>query len=648
MNRKRIGFLCSFDAQRDQIEQVAATIADEVEVSIELGTMEDAVQPAKKLEREGVEVLVAWDGTAAMLQRNVSIPVVSIQIRDLDIMRALNQARELGKHIILFNAEPLSGMELLEKLYDVRIRQIGYKNINDVKYGFMDALNEGFDVVLGKSYLALDLAREYKKKVILIAFTREAILKSIQEAVKIADIRRREREEFMRLKTIFNSLTEGVLVVDSAGNVALINPAAERLFDIEGSKCLGRPAADFLPKNHIMEALNKKERVDYDFLDLKDLSVIAAHEPVLYGERVIGVSSTFRTVSEIQKMDHKIRNKEVSRGFTTRYGFETFSAESPVMKEVIQQAKVFATTDSTILITGETGTGKEVMAQSIHKFSRRSSRSFVATNCSAIAENLLESELFGYEEGAFTGARKGGKMGLFELAHEGTLFLDEIGSMPLTLQSRLLRVLEERKVMRIGGERLIPIDVRIIAATNRDLLTEVKKGLFRQDLYYRLNVLSLTMPPLRQRHADLPELIDSFVLKFSNKYKRKKIELSNEVVQILTAHHWPGNVRELENFIERIVLLAHTGKPIADLACSVLQTHFRNEPDVKACPKGQYSQNDDNHSKGSEMTDLLDAKRRRILAALEQVNFNVSRASSFLGISRSTLYRRMKHFGLLS
>jgi transcriptional regulator with PAS, ATPase and Fis domain len=646
MNRIRIGFICSFEAQKAQIEEVAAMIADEVDVSVKVGTMEDAVQPAKKLEGEGVEVLVAWDGTAAMLQKNVSIPVVSIRVRDIEIMRALNQAQEFGKQIALYNAEPLSGMELLEKLYDVRIRQIPYKTINDIRYGFVDALNEGFEVVIAKSYLGLDLAREYKKKVVLITFTRETILRSIREGMKIAEIRRREREEFMRLRSIFNSLTEGVLVVDSAGNVALINPAAEKLFDIEGSKCLGRPAADFLPKNHIMEALNERKRVDYDFLDMRDSSLIAAHEPVFYGDRIIGVSSTFRTVSEIQKMDHKIRNKEVSRGFTTRYGFESFSAESPVMKEVIEQAKVFATTDSTILITGETGTGKEVMAQSIHKFSRRSSRSFVATNCSAIAENLLESELFGYEEGAFTGARKGGKMGLFELAHEGTLFLDEIGSMPLTLQSRLLRVLEERKVMRIGGERLIPIDVRIIAATNRDLLTEVKKGLFRQDLYYRLNVLSLTMPPLRQRHADLPELIDSFVLKFSNKYRQKKVELSRDVVKILTAHDWPGNVRELENFIEKIVLLAHTGKPFADLAYSILETHSQNEPD--ALRTDSPSQNDANYLRGGEMTDLLDVKRKSILAALERVNFNVSKASSFLGMSRSTLYRRMKHLGLSS
>jgi transcriptional regulator, propionate catabolism operon regulatory protein len=397
-----------------------------------------------------------------------------------------------------------------------------------------------------------------------------------------------------------------------------------------------------------MEALNKRQRIDYDFLDFKDSGIIAAHEPVFYGERVIGVSSTFRTVSEIQKMDHKIRSKEVARGFTTRYGFESFSAKSAVMKDVIQQAKIFATTDSTTLITGETGTGKEVMAQSIHKFSRRSNRSFVAINCSAIAENLLESELFGYEEGAFTGARRGGKMGLFELAHEGTLFLDEIGSMPIDLQSRFLRVLEERKVMRIGGERLIPIDVRIIAATNRDLLAEVKKGFFRQDLYYRLNVLSLTMPPLRQRLADLPKLIDSFVLRFSDKYKRNRIEPSNDVVKILTAYPWPGNVRELENFIERIVLLAETGKAIDDLVCSLLGTPFTTQPDIDTHRSDGYSKNDAAYLEGGEVTDLRTAKRRRIMATLEQVSFNISKASSLLGISRSTLYRRMRHFGLLS
>jgi len=648
MNRIRMGFLCSFNAQKALIKEVARTMSDTVDVSIELGVMEEAIQPAKKLEKMGVEVLTTWDATAAIVEQHISIPVMSIQIRDLDLMRALNQARQFGKDIALLYSEPLGGMELLEELYNVRIRQIAFKTVNDFKYGLMDAFDKGCEVVIGKSYITLDIAKEYQKKAVLITFTKEMVLKSICQAVKIAEIRRREREEFVRLQTIFNSLTEGVVVTDSTGNITLINPAAEKMFNIQGSKVLGRPVAHFLPPNRITETLKKRKRFDYDIIDFGDSSVIAGHEPVFCGERMIGVASTFRTASEIQKIDHKIRDKAVSRGFTAQYSFQDFFGKSPAMKEVVQQAKIFAQTDSTILITGETGTGKEVMAQSIHNFSRRKNKPFVAVNCTAIAETLLESELFGYDEGAFTGARKGGKMGLFELAHEGSIFLDEIGSMPTTLQSRLLRVLQERKVMRIGSERLIPIDVRIIAATNTDLLLQVKEGLFREDLYYRVNVLSLKMPPLRERQLDLPDLIDNLTLKFSDRYKRKKIELPKDITKILTAYPWPGNIRELENVTERLVLLFGNGKPIHHLVYSVLMMGGADGAKTGACSE-EVSGRDYAASSGKEdLGGLTELKRKKITDVLEQANFNISKASSFLGISRSTLYRKMKQFGLLT
>jgi transcriptional regulator with PAS, ATPase and Fis domain len=648
MDRIRIGFLCSFNAQKALIKEVARSMSDTVDVSVELGVMDEAVQPAKKLEEMGMEVLTTWDATAAIIEKHVSIPVISIQISDLDLIRALNQAKQFGKNIALLYSEPLGGIELLEELLHVRIRQIPFKTVNDFKYGLMNAFNDGCEVVIGKSYITLDVAKEYKKKAVLITFTNEMVVKSIRQLVKIAEIRRREREEFVRLQTIFNSLADGVVVIDSRGNTTLVNPAAEKMFNIQGSDVLGLPVSRFLPSSHIMETLSKKKRFDYDIIDFGDSSLIAGHEPVFCGERIIGVASTFRTVSEIQKIDHKIRDKAMSRGFTAQYGFQDFFGKSPAMKEVTQQAKIFAQTDSTILITGETGTGKEVMAQSIHNFSRRKNKPFVAINCTAIAENLLESELFGYEEGAFTGARKGGKIGLFELAHEGTIFLDEIGSMPVSLQSRLLRVLQERKVMRIGGERLIPIDVRIIAATNKDLLLQVKERLFREDLYYRLNVLSLNMPPLRERQLDLPDLIDSLTDRFSEKYKRKKVKIPKDVVKVLTSYPWPGNIRELENVTERLVLLFGSGKPIHQLVYSVLMMGGANGAKTGALteevPRRDYAPS----SAKEEPAALDELKKKKITDVLEQANFNISKASSFLGISRSTLYRKMKRFGLLA
>jgi transcriptional regulator with PAS, ATPase and Fis domain len=313
------------------------------------------------------------------------------------------------------------------------------------------------------------------------------------------------------------------------------------------------------------------------------------------------------------------------------------------MKKLIEQARKFAPTDSTILITGESGTGKEVLAQSIHRLSLRSRKPFVAINCSVLPENLLESELFGYEEGAFTGAKKGGKMGLFELAHGGTLFLDEIGTMPINLQSKLLRVLQERQVMMLGGERLIPVDVRIIACTNKDLGAEVNRGSLREDLYFRLNVLPIRMPSLRERREDIPDLVSTFISCYCKKYHKDEISISHKMLHEMESYCWAGNVREMEHVIERFVLL-YDGSVPGDMLLYDLLDHAvccggRMQADgVSALP-------DQNDGLLSFKT-LREREKDRIARALEHSNLNISRTASLLGMSRSTLYRKLKVYHL--
>ncbi|MGI6424651.1 MAG: sigma-54 interaction domain-containing protein [Tepidanaerobacteraceae bacterium] len=250
-----------------------------------------------------------------------------------------------------------------------------------------------------------------------------------------------------------------------------------------------------------------------------------------------------------------MRRELYLKGHVAQHTFEDIITCSSIMEKAISEARQFAQAEAAVVITGETGTGKELFAQSIHNTSQRKGGHFVAVNCAAVPENLLESELFGYEEGAFTGARRGGKKGLFELAHDGTIFLDEIGELPLKLQARLLRVLQEKAVIRVGGDRVIPINVRIIAATHRNLEASVKNGTFRQDLYYRLNVLRLSLPPLRERKDDIPLLIDRLLEKICNKTAKKPPLLSDAVLKIFCSYHWPGNVRELQNILERLVVL---------------------------------------------------------------------------------------------
>jgi len=638
----KIGFICSFSMQKEMIRSVADELSDKVEVLVEIGVLEEAIPNARRLEKLGAEVIVSWGATAALLEKELSTPVVSIRIPDFDVMRAVKQASKFGRKIALMTPEPLSGLDLLEELYGVKIKQVIFSNQNDFRYGIIEAFNEGYEVLIGKSYVTLNMAKEYGRKAVLITYNLESVRQAFHEAIRIANLRRKEREEYTRLATIFNSLTEGVIVIDNLERITLFNRAAERILGISSQKALGQPISSILPHTQMAEVLKNGKNIEDEFYNIGDTSVIATHIPILLEEGILGVVSTLREASEIQKIDSKIRKKMVSRGFVAHYSIDHFSAYSPAMKKVIEQAKRFAATDSTILITGESGTGKEVLAQSIHRLSSRRRGPFVAINCSVLPENLLESELFGYEEGAFTGAKKGGKMGLFELAHGGTLFLDEIGTMPINLQSKLLRVIEEREVMRLGGERLIPIDVRIIAATNKDLANEVRKGAFREDLYFRLNVLAIRMPSLRERREDIPDLVSKFVSFYCKKYGKKQISISNNMLKKLKNYCWAGNVRELQNIIERFVLL-YDGSVKGEALLNELLDH-------EVCCGGRRQFHGDGTLPESERPlhgkTIKEIERERIVKALDHTNFNVSRAASLLGMSRSTLYRKMRALNL--
>jgi len=296
-------------------------------------------------------------------------------------------------------------------------------------------------------------------------------------------------------------------------------------------------------------------------------------------------------------------------------------------------AKRYAGFDSTVLIFGETGTGKEMFAQSIHNASKRANGPFVAVNCASFSETLMESELFGYVEGAFTGASKQGKVGLFEMAHKGTIFLDEISEMPLSIQSKLLRVLQEKAVMRLGDDRVIPVDVRIIAASNKNLYDMVKNGQFRKDLYYRLNVLTLKIPPLRDRQQDILRLFEHFLEICCIKFNIKQPIIAQEVYQILLNYRWPGNVREVENFTER--LLAAYGSSY------ITVEQIKHILDLKELHDFRERSG---HTKESLDHKTLDEKT--LFKILKSNNFNKTRTAKQLGIGRTTLWRMLKKMNI--
>ncbi|MDW7739502.1 MAG: sigma 54-interacting transcriptional regulator [Bacillota bacterium] len=353
------------------------------------------------------------------------------------------------------------------------------------------------------------------------------------------------------LKTIIDSVNEGIVAVNADASISHINKAAEKLLNIDGDYFTGKLIQNLFPDSPIPSVISTckaqlKSEISYAN-ELSALKIACSAFPIMLNGTIVGAVMTFNDIKTITRYADSLasRHEEVS--------FEDICGESMIIRNLIEKAKIIAAGRSTILLRGESGTGKELFARAIHKASPFGSGPFQVINCSAIPESLLESELFGYEEGAFTGARKGGKPGKFELADGGTLFLDEIGDMPLLLQAKLLRVLESSSFERVGGTGDYRFNVRIIAATNKSLESMVKEGLFRSDLYYRLNVIPLLLPALRERREDILLLAEYLLEKYSFLMGKNIFTIEQDVQQIFYNYDWPGNVRELENVVEYAV-----------------------------------------------------------------------------------------------
>ncbi|MDF2672048.1 MAG: PspF2 [Clostridiales bacterium] len=323
--------------------------------------------------------------------------------------------------------------------------------------------------------------------------------------------------------------------------------------------------------------------------------------------------------------------------YRAKYTFDDILSDSPLSKKCKSQAKSYAVTDLPVLITGESGVGKELYAHSLHNFSKRTNNSFVSVNCAAIPEHLIESELFGYESGSFTGASSSGKQGKFELADGGTIFLDEIGDLPLSMQAKLLRALQENQIEKIGSTKVINTNVRIIAATNCNLEEKVARKEFRSDLYYRLNVLNLYVPPLRERPQDIPLLIDHFITTFYQRYGIYK-KFSQEIVGILMKYNWPGNIRELKNIVERLAVISPN-----DIVAKEYIPQYILEASHRSAAKSYLPLSS---SKGSLNNILEEVEAQIILDTLKSCNHNKSQAADLLGIPRMTLYRKLKKMNL--
>ncbi|MDA8127038.1 MAG: sigma 54-interacting transcriptional regulator, partial [Deltaproteobacteria bacterium] len=411
-----------------------------------------------------------------------------------------------------------------------------------------------------------------------------------------------------------------------------MNKAAKTLFNIDENSSATYELSEYLPKSNFRKIFETKQPLLNKLEKVKDALYLTNHIPISVNDEIAGIVSLFKNTEKVIKDENEVR-RNFAKGLVAKFTIDDLIHGSSVMRDIVKKVRKYASSDSTILISGETGTGKEILAQSIHNMGKRVKGPFVSINCAALPDQLLENELFGHEEGAFTGARRGGKIGLFELAHTGTIFLDEIASTPPNVQANLLRVLQEKKVMRIGSDRLVPVDVRVLAASNKDLVEEVRCGRFRKDLFFRLNVLTINMPPLRERVEDLPLIADSLVKRISDRYGIDPIAIPDPCIRKLLRYPWPGNVRQLENFIERLLLLSD----------SQFEPHVFNElfQEIEVLDiAGQGP-----HALPSERDygdENIPTQKKIINDVLIDAKFCKTKAAQMLGVSRTTLWRKMK------
>lgn len=446
------------------------------------------------------------------------------------------------------------------------------------------------------------------------------------------------------LEDIFSSSFDGIYVTDGKGNTLYVNPGSERNYQMPAEKLIGRNVADlekegiFVP-SVALKVIKEHKRVTLIQETKCGKRIMATGNPIFdENDEIRRVVCNSRDVTELLMLKEQLKETEeqVERYRSELLQLRESSTQIPglitkshVMKNIINLIHKVGPVDSSVLIEGESGTGKEVVAKAIHRLSGRREGPFIKVNCGAIPENLLESELFGYETGAFTGAQKGGKVGIFELADSGTLFLDEIGEFSLPLQVKLLQAIQDKAITRLGGGKLISINFRLIAATNRNLADMVKTREFREDLYYRLNVIPIHLPPLRERIEDIPALINYFLKKFNEEYS-KNIKISLEAVHKLSLYEWPGNIRELQNVIEQMVVLTEGDViTVRDLPHSFYTFPMQGKGgEVEMLP--------------FDLKDAVAKLERQYISYAMKVTKSTRKTAEFLNISQSTVVRRIK------
>ncbi|MFL9984834.1 propionate catabolism operon regulatory protein PrpR [Paraburkholderia sediminicola] len=635
----------SISRLRDLFFDIAGEYVERADLRIVSHGFEDAVHEIDAVGAGRPDVVIAGGSNGAYLKTRVSVPVVLIGPTGFDVMHALARARRDGAKVALVtHGETPDEVRRFIAAYGIDVTFASYQSAQDAESVVLDLRDRGVDAVVGPGLIA-DLAANAGMGAVFL-YSRASVRAAFDTALEVAQATRRETVRRQRLDNLLQHLRDGVVALDAQGRVEAMNQRLASVLGIDAAQAVGRALLELAP-----DLAGSLPDADGDaFCTVRGASYVVHRGPLASSSSAAGTVLTFQESRAVERLDRTLRSRQRVQQFSARYQLGDIVGVSDSIERVRTLVQRYAKSDATVLILGESGTGKEMVAQSMHQLSARRDFAFVAINCGAFPEALLESELFGYEEGAFTGARKGGKAGLIEVAHRGTLFLDEIAEMPLSLQSRLLRVLQEREVVRLGSTEPTRVDIRVVAATHRALTEGIETGSFRADLYYRLNILSIALPPLRERPADLLPLAVELLLQAASREPRLTARLPDadaarrvlaSLSEPLKRYTWPGNVRELQNVIERIAVELADADTSTD-SNGAAETLFTREILRTVAP--EIFEQPHTRTKKAALT-LRERSRHveadEIRAALAACDGDRDAVCQALGISKTTLWRKL-------
>ncbi|HCB0617301.1 TPA: sigma 54-interacting transcriptional regulator [Klebsiella quasipneumoniae subsp. quasipneumoniae] len=582
---------------------------------------------ANEMIQSGTRIIISRGGTAALLRNNIPIPVIEIAHDFHGVYRILQEAKNKSQKIAAIGFPQFCrALRHYQSMTNDAFKICQVYNHHDIENVIKNLSENDYHMVIGGLTVA-EMAKKYNLNVIEGDADNNSIEQAINEAHGLLKYINRENLKLVMSHAALNQSREGIMCVDQLGEIIHINAIGMTLFQCQvGDNLFKKEVFKDIYASMINESNVKEQAIEINGT-LVSLSVRHFSNRHNSYAVITGLSQ------ESTLWQQTTSKKSHLRGYATSYSFDNIIAQSPIMHQVIQKARLCAQHELPVHILGDTGTGKELFAQSIHHVSARSHGPFVALNCAAIPESLLESELFSYAEGAFTNARKGGKPGVFEMATNGTVFIDEISEAPLSVQVKLLRVLQEKQFSRLGGDTLLSADFRLITASNKDLGQLVASGEFRQDLYYRINILELQLPSLRERPEDIMVLIHHLL-----QQQNKHLTFTADAVNCLQNYDWPGNIRELQAVIYRLIVLLD-GNTVNK---EVLQQISHLSP---ACHQSVSLVSD--HTLVADESDLLKKQEKQLIASvIEKTDGDRTRASAILGISPTTLWRKLKQHNI--